>query len=246
MQDTPLITPAQFLSMHGIAPDDNDCEVALLAFCPFHEMKDKAHARALDKSLFVHVDAAHQFKGSVDGREFLMVDCVYGGPVASTVLEEMAYLGVRRVLGYGYAGSLRQSIPPGSIVVASAAVVSDGTSREYTSDPEVGASAGLLASCEKVARSLGQRAVSCKAWTTDAIYRELPSKVQSWLTAGADFVNMDTSHLYAVSRAVGIESVYAALIADYVGGEEWQEQFFNIDAARGGLQDMLLKLLAAI
>jgi len=30
MQQTPVITPAQFLNMHGVTQDDNDCEFALM------------------------------------------------------------------------------------------------------------------------------------------------------------------------------------------------------------------------
>ena len=60
MQQTPVITPAQFLDMHGITQDDSDCEVALMAFCPFHEMTDKARAQPAGKSLFTHLDVAHR------------------------------------------------------------------------------------------------------------------------------------------------------------------------------------------
>ncbi|HIE27680.1 TPA: hypothetical protein EYP66_10365 [Candidatus Poribacteria bacterium] len=217
MEEKPIITPSQFLTLEGITSEDNQCTVAIVAFCPFHEMKDKARARSLDKSLFVHIDLSHQFHGFANGRQFLMVDCVYGGPVCATVIEEMAYLGVKHVIGYGYSGSLRKEIMPGSIVLALSAIVSDGTSREYSEASEVKASAVLLSKFDKLDVSLRNRVFSGKAWTTDAIYREYPSKIQSWLKAGADLVNMDTSHFCAVSQAVGIEALYFSLISDYVG-----------------------------
>ena len=243
MEEMPIITPSQFLSLEGITSEDNQCTVAIIAFCPFHEMKDKARARPLDKSLFVHIDLTHQFQGFIDDRKVLMVDCVYGGPVCATVIEEMAYLGVKYVIGYGYSGSLRQEIVPGSIVLASSGIVSDGTSREYSEATEVKGSTVLMAAYDKLDVSLRDRVLSGKAWTTDAIYRKYPAKVQSWLRAGADFVNMDTSHFYAVSQTVGIEALYLSLISDYVGGEKWEQQFLDIGEARGQLQEMILKLV---
>jgi len=246
MIDDPIITPAQFLSLEGVAPADNECKVAVVGFCPFHDLREKASARPLRKSLFVHVDLAHQFQARVGTRDVLMVDCVYGGPVCATVIEEMAYLGVRCVLGYGYSGSLRKEIEPGKIVLASSAFISDGTSREYRNASEVAASPELLAAYEEMKRSFPSAVVAGKAWTTDAIYRERPSKIASWIRAGADFVNMDTSPFYAAGRTVGVEALYFSLVSDYVGGQEWDQQFANIRESRTQLHDLILELIPKI
>lgn len=246
MEERPIITPAQWLALEGVSPEDNQCTVAVVAFCPFHSMKDKARARPLGKSLLSHIDAAHQFQGVAGDRQILMIDCVYGGPVCATVAEDMAYLGVKYVIGYGYSGSLRPGITPGSIMVASSAFVSDGTSREYCESSQVEPSRVLVAAYEKLDASLRAGVIAGKAWTTDAIYREYPSRIRSWIEAGADFVNMDTSTFYAVSRVVSIQALYFSLISDYVGGEKWEEQFWDIDAPRAHLQDIVLKLAAVL
>ncbi len=246
MVETPVIAPSQFLRLEGVRSEDNRCTVAIVAFCPFRAMKGKANARPLDRSLFSHLHPAHQFQGLVGGAEVLMVERVYGGPVCATVVEEMAYLGVKHVIGYGYSGSLRQGIAPGSIVLASSGIVSDGTSREYSKGDVVEASASLMSTYERLDASVRTRVYSGRAWTTDAIYREYPSKIQFWIERGADFVNMDTSHFYAVSRAVGIEALYFSVISDYVGGKEWKEDFLNIEDSIESLQDMVLKLVTLI
>jgi len=244
--ENPIITPSQFLSVEGVASTDNPCRAAIVAFCPFHGMKDTARARPLAKSLFTHVDPAHQYQGLVGGQPVLMVEMVYGGPVCATVLEEMAHLGVKYAVGYGYSGSLRQDIPPGSLVLASSAMVSDGTSREYLSAPEVQGSAALIAEYDRLPEAHRDGVRKGKAWTTDAIYREYPSKTRSWARAGADFVNMDTSPFYAVSRTVGIEALYFSLISDYVGGEAWEQQFVSLGKSRQQLQEMVLALVTRI
>jgi uridine phosphorylase len=244
--ETPIITPAQFLSVEGVASTDNPCRAAIVAFCPFHDMRDKARARPLAKSLFTHLDLAHQYQGLAGGHPVLMVDTVYGGPVCATVLEEMAHLGVKYAVGYGYSGSLRQDIAPGSLVLASSALVSDGTSREYLSAPEVQASVALIAEYDRLPGAHRDGVCKGKAWTTDAIYREYPSKTRFWAQAGADFVNMDAAPFYAVSRTVGIEALYFSLISDYVGGETWHQQFRNLGKSRQQLQEMIRVLVTRI
>lgn len=246
MKETPIINPSQFLALEGITGEDNQCEVAIIGFCSFYEMKEKAHARTLQKSLLTHIDVAHQFHGFIDDVQVLMVDCVYGGPVCAAVIEEMAYLGVKYVIGYGYSGSLREEFIPGSIVLASSGIVSDGTSREYSKSSEVKASEHLMTQYDKLDAYLRDGVLPGKTWTTDAIYREYPSKIQSWLQAGADFVNMDTSHFYAVSSAVGIEALYFSLISDYVGGEKWKQQFQNLGQSRAQLHQIVLKLAVSV
>ena len=44
--------------------------------------------------------------GSYHGEEFLSVTHVYGGPVSSALIEELAYYGITYVLAYGLAGGL--------------------------------------------------------------------------------------------------------------------------------------------
>ena len=246
MKETPIITPSRFMSMEGITNEDNQCEVAIIGFCTFYGMKEKAHARPLKKSLFTHIDVDHQFHGFIGGLQLLMVDCVYGGPVCASIIEEMAYLGVKYVIGYGYSGSLREEFIPGSIVLESSGFVSDGASREYSDQSEVKASEHLMTQYDNLDASLREGVLSGKTWTTDAIYREYPSKIQSWLKAGADFVNMDTSHFYAVSRTVGIEALCFSLISDYVGGKKWKHQFHNLEESRAQLYQIVLELAASV
>ena len=53
---------------------------------------------------------------------------------------------------------------------------------------------------------------------------------------------MDASHFYAVSHAVSVEALYFSLISDYVGGDEWKEEFKNIAESREELQELVLTL----
>jgi uridine phosphorylase len=246
VSEKPIITPRELLSLDGIEPPDCPFTVAAIGFCPFHGFKRKAQAKPLQKSLLSHVNASNQFAGTAGERPVLMVECVYGGPVIATVIEEMAYLGVESVVGFGYAGSLREAVKPGTIVLASSGIVSDGTSREYTQSDEVRAGAAIRAVYEGLAPSLGSAVSPAKVWTTGALYREYPGRVASWREAGADIVNMDTSPFYAASEAVGVEAICFSLITDYIGGEAWEQEFPDLSKPREQLWDLVLNLAARL
>jgi purine-nucleoside phosphorylase len=70
--------------------------------------------------------------------------------------------------------------------------------------------------------------------------------VAGWRAAGAEVVNMDTSHFYAVSRVAGISAVYACVVSDCVEGPVWDEGFAHIQPAMSDLQDLILETLTEI
>lgn len=245
----PIITPEKWLRVSSL-PETKGCSVAVVGFCCFKEMLDKLQAKPLNErtfSPFSHFNASHQFVGTVIDRKVLALDCLYGGPMSATVIEELAHYGIKKVIGYGFAGSLTQNVGIGEIVLADGAVVSDGTSREYLSDEKwVYPDPQLADDLRQCAAKNGIVIRNGKVWTTDAIYREYPQKVKRWRQEGAEIVNMDTSHFYAVSKVVGIKSVYACVISDSIEAPEWNDGFDRIQQATNNLQNLILETLTEI
>jgi uridine phosphorylase len=243
----PIITPAEWLGRDPLPPELEGCSLAVAGFCRFHDMKNKLSAEPLPESLFSHLDTSHQFVAQVADAKVLALECLYGGPLSATVMEELAHYGINKVVGYGYAGSLTRDVPVGQIVLADAAVVSDGTSREYLPDDEWVHPDDKLAQhlCDCATES-GVAIRKARVWTTDALYREYPEKIARWRQAGAQVVNMDTSHFCAVSRVVGISSVYACVVSDCVEGPVWEDGFARVKQAMSDLQDLILETLTRI
>jgi len=215
-------------------------------------MQRKLLAEPLPERIFSHLDEAHQFvapvqTGRIGDSRILALECLYGGPLSATVMEELAHYGIRRVVGYGYAGSLTRTVPIGQIVLAETAIVSDGTSREYLPDANfVYPDSGLAHQVHERAAKGNVTICGGTVWTTDAIYREYPEKVAQWRRAGADVVNMDTAHFYAVSQVVGISAVYACVVSDCVEGPAWEDGFARIKQAMSDLQDVIVDVLTEI
>ena len=63
-----------------------------------------------------------------------------------------------------------------------------------------------------------------QAMTADAIYREYDQDLDAAKEHGCDIVNCDSSHLFAVSREVGIRTTECGVISDLAAGqgENWQ------------------------
>lgn len=240
----PVITPARFLGRDSLPPEAAGCSLALVGFCRFYDMVGKLSAEPLSESICSHLDRSHQFVGWAGSAKVLALECLYGGPLSATVIEELAHYGVRKVIGYGYAGSLTREIPVGQLVLADAAVVSDGTAREYLPGVELVYPDPELVDCfRECATRVGVPVCGGRVWTTDAIYREYPEKVAAWQQAGAQVVNMDTAHFYAVSQVVGTSAVYACVVSDSVEGPVWDDGFGRIRQAVDHLQNLILEML---
>jgi uridine phosphorylase len=151
----------------------------------------------------------------VAGRRVVLVfRCLWGGPQAAILVEEMACLGVPIVLGFGVAGSLVPELPKGTQLYAPAGLVTDGTSRAYTARGEVPADPGLSGALTIVARDLGIEVHPAPIATVDAIYRETADDVRRWLALGARAVNMETTPLYAAAAACEVRSLWLGHMSD--------------------------------
>ena len=114
---------------------------------------------------------------------------------------------------------------------AGKAVVSDGTSREYSSDSYVQPTKRLLDLTEEVFQRENQESKKACAWTTDALYRESVEKIKAWKKQGAECVNAETGTFYTVARELDIESIYFGFILDLIHTDKW--------TGWGGLNDEL-------
>jgi len=161
---------------------------------------------------------------TVGGRRIVVVSgCLWGGPQAAILVEELACLGARIVLGFGVAGSLVPELPKGAQVVAATGIVTDGTSRAYTSRDEVTADARLAAALGAAAAGLGVPLTPVRIATVDALYRETPDDVRGWLGRGARAINMETAPLYAAATACEVASLWLGHISDSLSPDtaEW-------------------------
>jgi purine-nucleoside phosphorylase len=223
---TPHLTPQKLVGRQFDRNTFKDVEAALIGYCPRPRCLDQYSPRDTANQYFIHVPPSNVQICRYKGMEFLSIAHVYGGPVSSALIEELAYYGIQYVLAYGLAGGLgTKSLKMGDFYIVEKALAMDGTTPHYTKDKVVVSDEFLNARIRELAKEKGfPKITPVQAVTGDAIYREYDEELDFARENGCDIVNCDSSHLFAVSRDVNIRSTECGVISDVAqgSGEEWQ------------------------
>ena len=92
------------------------------------------------KKIAGHLDSARKvgdsreyetWTGMLDGEPVTVMSTGIGGPSAAIALEELSDLGAHTFIRVGTCGGIQPEVKSGDLVIATAAVRQDGTSREY-------------------------------------------------------------------------------------------------------------------
>ncbi len=181
-----------------------------------------------------------------EGTIVVVTRCVWGGPQVAILVEELAALGARFLVGYGIAGSIDPDLPPGHLVLAASAVTSDGTSKAYGALPDLQAHADLIRAGVAAAAKTGCEIDVVTAATIDALYRETPAVIDDLRGRGAQIINLETSPFYAASEACGIQSIWLGYVSDHLKRQKWQDWYTNLGDASEKALGVCRGLLAAI
>jgi uridine phosphorylase len=216
------ITPEAILRMRFGEPPWPSWDVALLCFRGDGGGKplvEKLHARPVGArtlyGLEETLERPYLYETVLGGRRILLVlRCLWGGPQAAIFVEELACLGVGAIVGFGVAGSLVEALPKGTQIVGASGIVTDGTSRAYTSAEAVAPDAGLLRAVQGIAERQRIPLAPARLTAVDALYRETPDDVRLWLGLGVEAINMEISPLYAAAAVCGVRSVWLGHVSD--------------------------------
>jgi uridine phosphorylase len=141
--------------------------------------------------------------------------CIWGGPQAAILAEELACLGVKTIIGYGAVGGLTADLAQGTQIVIDNALLTDGTSRSYTDGP-VRADTDLLDLAGSITRVTGA--------TVDAIYRETPELIDDLRSQGAQAINLEVTPFYAAGKTCGVRCLWLGYVSDVLL-DDWQDWF---------------------
>jgi uridine phosphorylase len=134
-----------------------------------------------------------------------------GGPSAAVVAEELAELGVKRILRVGTCGALVDRLELGQLVAVTEALACDGTSRALGAGERIAGDPGLTAGLA------GDRAGPVV--TTDLFYEPDRGREARWAEAGALAVEMECAALFAVAARRGLAAGCLLAVTDVLVGE---------------------------
>lgn len=171
-----------------------------------------AQSLLADPVMFNHHRGLWGYSGlAADGHPLTIQSTGMGGPSAAIVVSELAELGAARLIRVGTCGALRSELDLGDLVVASAALSFDGTSRTLCPDgalhPDHELQAGLRAGA-------GQQGHAGPVASTDLFYDGSPQDRKRWLDAGALAVDMQTATLFALARRRSLRAAAVLLVSD--------------------------------
>jgi uridine phosphorylase len=188
---------------------------------------DPGRALALAQQLLIEPKMSNHARGlwgytgeTAGGRALSIQSTGMGGPSAAIVLEELAELGVRRAVRAGTCGALDPGLRHGDLVVASAALVADGTSRALGAGELAEPDPALTAS---LARQLGAGAAPARIVTADLFYERagagsLAGGPDAWRAQGAVAVEMEAATLFTLARELGVAAACILTVSDTFEG----------------------------
>ena len=150
-----------------------------------------------------------------------------GAPLAAGLFEEVIALGGETFICTGGAGTLLKR-DLGCLVLPYEGVRDEGTSYHYLKPSDtVKINRHVIAEVEDILKELKVDYVRSKTWTTDAFYRETPSKIDYMRKQGCLTVDMEFSALAAVSEYRGVKFAEILYCGDDLSTEKWDGRDWN-------------------
>lgn len=161
------------------------------------------------------------YLAQVSGHPVLVCSTGMGGPSTAICLEELARIGITRVIRVGTTGSIQDDLELGDVVIIKAAVRLEGTSTHYAplefpavADFELTQLLDYAARLENVPHCVGICCSSDTFWPgqerydsfTGYVPRRFQGSMQEWQQLGVTNYEMETAAVFVVSQALGIRA----------------------------------------
>lgn len=142
-----------------------------------------------------------------------------GGSASAIDMELLIASGVKKIVAFGTCGAMDKKIAKNTIILPTAAFREEGVSYHYLPPgDEVAQSKKSQKNIVDVLVNNKIDFVKGKVWTTDAVYRETPSKLAYFQARGCVAVDMELASLLAVSEFRGIQFAQFLIADDNIDG----------------------------
>ncbi|MFA6691848.1 MAG: uridine phosphorylase [Saccharofermentanales bacterium] len=197
----------------------DDTHGARYAIMPGDPGRVELIAKLLEEPRFLAANREYTtWIGSLEGENVLVCSHGIGGPSTAIAVEELYQTGVRNFVRVGTCGGMNLDVAGGDLVIATAAIRMEGTSREYIpiEFPAVadwGLTASLIEEADYRTYPYHAGVVQCKdsfygqhdAERMPAAY-ELKNKWDAWMKAGTLASEMESATLFIVAQTLGAKA----------------------------------------
>ena len=169
------------------------------------------------------------YQGGRGCEDVSLVGPVLGSPHAVLVLEKLVVLGAKRIVFFGWCGSIDRRVQNGDFVVPDKTLIGEGTSMYYASKhgyPRP--SSSLLKAIKEGVEGCSIPCHMGPVWSTDAPYRETRQRVLSLQREGVIGVDMEVSALFSAAQFRSVECGALLVVSDELGSLRWKPGFSTI------------------
>lgn len=166
-----------------------------------------------------------------------------GCPSLAIVVEELVRLGAKTLIRIGTSGAVDPRVSPGDIVVATASVANEGTSRHYLREEPYSAVADFA-----VTRALAEAAQASHLpthvgliQTDDGFYAVRDGEVEELANRGVLAIEMEASALFLLGKLRGVRAGCILVASNNIGDPKFVEQ----SVLDGAVKEMIRTTLEA-
>ncbi len=158
------------------------------------------------------------YSGSLCGERVIVMSTGIGGPSAAIALEELCKAGLSAFIRTGTCGGISEKVVSGDLIVPTAAVRMEGTSKEYAPiEFPAAADHEMVCALKNAAEENGFRVHTGVVQSKDSFYGqhspetmpvhyELTNKWNAWKRLGVLGSEMETAALFTVAAARGVRA----------------------------------------
>jgi purine-nucleoside phosphorylase len=187
------------------------------------------------------------FTGRYRGLRVSVQTTGMGCPSLAIVTEELIRLGAKTLVRVGTSGIIADAVAPGDLIVASASVANDGTTRQY-----LGGEAYTPVADFAVTRALVDAGVALGTpphvgliQTEDAFYATTPADVPRLKGRGVLAIEMEASALFLIAQLRGVRAGTALVASNRIGDPQFVAPSLLADAV-GRMTRMTLDAMVAL
>ncbi|MEO6652970.1 MAG: purine-nucleoside phosphorylase [Ilumatobacteraceae bacterium] len=180
------------------------------------------------------------FTGTFEGAPISVQTTGMGCPSAGIVFEELAMLGVQRLVRIGTCGGLKTGMQMGDTVIAISATAEDTTPLRYAQVGSLAPTATfeLAETAARLSREHGATVHVGPVVTSGVFYDPDPGTFARWKRTGHIGVEMEAAMMYTVAAVKGLEALAMMTVSDLVEETGETTRISDEDLKRG-VDDMM-------
>jgi 5'-methylthioadenosine phosphorylase/purine-nucleoside phosphorylase len=163
------------------------------------------------------------YTGSFEGKPVSVQASGMGCPSAAIVIEELAQLGVKRIVRVGTCGGLQPDLQIGDLIVALSSAPSDSTALHYIGNEAHAPTADfeLVHAAVHHAKQLGKPVRVGPIVSTDIFYQPDPGQVDRWSERGLLAVEMEAAVLFTLGAIRKVQAGCLLIVSDVIVSGEF-------------------------